>query len=158
MPALLVEIGVEDLPAEEAEAIAESFRENLLAGLKEARLPHGKAHLFWTLRRFALLVEDVAEKQEDTVEEIRGPAVSVGLDSQGNLTPAALGFLRRYGASPDKLVRRPVGEKEYLFFAGGAGGPAGFGHFAGNHSPGRAGHPLLEIHALERGDGFSPPY
>lgn len=115
MPALLVEIGVEDLPAEEAEAIAESFRENLLAGLKEARLPHGKAHLFWTLRRFALLVEDVAEKQEDTVEEIRGPAVSVGLDSQGNLTPAALGFLRRYGASPDKLVRRPVGEKEYLF-------------------------------------------
>jgi len=115
VPALLVEIGVEDLPAEEAEAIAESFRENLLAGLKEARLPHGKARLFWTLRRFALLVEDVAEKQEDTVEEIRGPAVSVGLDSQGNLTPAALGFLRRYGASPEKLVRRPVGEKEYLF-------------------------------------------
>jgi len=115
VPALLVEIGVEDLPAEEAEAVAESFRENLLAGLKEARLPHGKTRLFWTLRRFALLVEDVAEKQEDTVEEIRGPAVSVGLDSQGNLTPAALGFLRRYGASPDKLVRRPVGEKEYLF-------------------------------------------
>ncbi len=115
MPALLIEIGVEDLPAEEAEAIAQSFRENLLRGLREARLPHGEAHLFWTLRRFALFVEDVAERQEDAVEEIRGPAVSQGLDSQGNLTPAAHGFLRRYGASPDKLVRRKVGEKEYLF-------------------------------------------
>ncbi|MCS7240674.1 MAG: glycine--tRNA ligase subunit beta [Candidatus Bipolaricaulota bacterium] len=115
MPTFLVEIGVEDLPAEEAELIAQSFRENLLSGLKEARLSHGKAHLFWTLRRFALLIEDMAEKQAEVVEEIRGPAVSVGLDSQGNLTAAAQGFLRRYGAGPEKLVRRTVGDKEYLF-------------------------------------------
>ncbi len=115
MPALLVEIGVEDLPAEEAADIAQSFRENLLSGLKEARLSFGQAHLFWTLRRFSLLLEDLAERQEDAVEEIRGPAVSVGLDPQGNLTPAAEGFLRRYGAGPADLVRKKVGEKEYLF-------------------------------------------
>jgi glycyl-tRNA synthetase beta chain len=115
VPAFLVEIGVEDLPAGEAAEIAQSFKENVLSGLKEARLPHGEAHLFWTLRRFSLLVEDLAEQQEETVEEIRGPAVSVGLDPQGNLTPAAHGFLRRYGASAENLVRRMVGEKEYLF-------------------------------------------
>lgn len=115
MPTLLVEVGVEDLPAEEAEAVAQSFRENLLGRLKEARLPHGEARLFWTLRRFALCVEDVAEQQEEMVEEIRGPAVSVALDAQGNLTSAALGFLRRYGASPEKLVRRKVNDKEYIF-------------------------------------------
>ncbi|MGC9074700.1 MAG: glycine--tRNA ligase subunit beta [Candidatus Bipolaricaulaceae bacterium] len=115
MPALLVEIGVEDLPAEEAADIAQSFRENLLSGLREARLSFGKARLFWTLRRFSLLLEDLAERQEDAVEEVRGPAVSVGLDPQGNPTPAAEGFLRRYGAGPADLVRKRVGEKEYLF-------------------------------------------
>lgn len=115
MPALLVEIGVEDLPAEEAGEIAQAFRDNFLSGLAAARVPHGKAHLFWTLRRFTVLVEDVGERQEDVVEEIRGPAVAVGLDSQGNLTPAALGFLRRHGGSPEKLVHRKVGDKEYLF-------------------------------------------
>jgi len=115
VPALLVEIGVEDLPAEEAADIAQSFRENLLSGLREARLSFGKARLFWTLRRFSLLLEDLAERQEDAVEEVRGPAVSVGLDPQGNPTPAAEGFLRRYGAGPADLVRKRVGEKEYLF-------------------------------------------
>ena len=115
MPKFLVEVGVEDLPAEEAELIAQSFRENLLSRLDEARVSHGEARLFWTLRRFALLVEDIAERQEDAVEEIRGPAASVALDPQGNLTQAALGFLRRYGASPKDLIRKKVGEKEYLF-------------------------------------------
>ena len=115
MPKLLVEVGVEDLPAEEAELIAQSFRDNLLSRLDEARVSHGEARLFWTLRRFALLVEDIAERQEDAVEEIRGPAASVALDPQGNLTQAALGFLRRYGASPADLIRKQVGEKEYLF-------------------------------------------
>lgn len=115
MPTLLVEIGVEDLPAEEAEVIAQSFRENFLAGLKAARVPHGKERLYWTLRRFALLVEEVGETQEDTVEEIRGPAVAAALDREGNLTPAALGFLRRHNATPEQLVRRKVGDKEYLF-------------------------------------------
>lgn len=115
MPALLLEIGVEDLPAEEAEAIAQSFRENLRARFKEARLSHGEVRLFWTLRRFAVLVEDLADRQAPSVEEIRGPALAVGLDAQGNLTPATLGFLRRYGASPEQLVRRRVGEKEYFF-------------------------------------------
>lgn len=115
MPTLLLEIGVEDLPAEEAEAIAQSFRENLCANLKETRLSHGEVRLFWTLRRFAVLVENLAERQAPAVEEIRGPALAAGLDAQGNLTPATLGFLRRYGASPDQLVRRRVGEKEYFF-------------------------------------------
>lgn len=115
MPALLLEIGVEDLPAEEAEAIAQSFRENLRARFKEARLSHGEVRLFWTLRRFAVLVEDLADRQAPSVEEIRGPALAVGLDAQGNLTPATLGFLRRYGASPEQLVHRRVGEKEYFF-------------------------------------------
>ncbi len=115
MPNLLVELGVEDLPALEAGPLAESFRDAFLAGLRQARIGYGSAQLFWTLRRLALLVFDVAEKQDDLVEEVRGPTVAQGLDAQGQLTPAAQGFLRRYNAPPDKLFRKKVGEKEYLY-------------------------------------------
>ncbi len=115
MPALLLEIGLEDLPAEEAEAVAHAFHRAFQEELRAARIPHGPVRLFWTLRRVALLVEEIAETQEDVVEEVRGPAVAVGLDPQGNPTPAALGFLRRYGGSPQDLLRKKLGDKEYLF-------------------------------------------
>lgn len=115
MPALLLEIGFEDLPAEEAESVAQAFREAFARELQAARVPHGPIRLFWTLRRVALLVEGIGERQEDLVEEVRGPAAAVGLDAQGNLTPAGLGFLRRYGAAPADLVRKRLGDKEYLF-------------------------------------------
>lgn len=115
MPVLLLEIGVEDLPAEEAEAIACAFHKAFQEELRAARVSSGPVRLFWTLRRVALLVEDMSGRQEDLAEEVRGPAVSVGLDVQGNLTPAALGFLRRHGGTPQDLVRKKLGDKEYLF-------------------------------------------
>ncbi|MFN3346778.1 MAG: glycine--tRNA ligase subunit beta, partial [Candidatus Bipolaricaulaceae bacterium] len=71
MPTLLLEIGVEDLPAEEAEAVAQAFHRAFLEELRAARIPHGPVRLFWTLRRLSLLVEEVAETQEDLVEEVR---------------------------------------------------------------------------------------
>ncbi len=115
MPNLLVELGVEDLPAQEAGLLAEAFRAAWVEGLRQARIAHGEVRLYWTLRRLAVLILDVADKQADLVEEVRGPTVAQGLDPAGQPTPAAQGFLRRYGASPEQLVRKKVGEKEYLF-------------------------------------------
>lgn len=115
MPALLVEIGTEDLPALEAGALAEAFRDLLLARLAEARIAHGPVKVLWTLRRLALLISEVAERQGELVEEVRGPTAAAGLDAEGRPTAAALGFLRRYGATPDRLQRRRVGDREYLF-------------------------------------------
>lgn len=129
MSKFLVEIGVEDLPAEEAEEIAQAFREAVVRGLFEARLPFGEAKLFWTLRRLALLIHDLAPAQDDLVEEIRGPAVSTALDQSGQLTPAGQGFLRKYGGRPEQTSCRRVGDKEYLFLR--------------VHQPGRPAHEIL---------------
>ena len=112
---LLFEVGTEELPALEVPKLAEALRDRVTSALAEARIHHGEARAFWTPRRLAVLVEDLPETQEDRVEEVRGPAASVGLDDQGNPTQAALGFARRYHASPSELVRRKVGEREYLF-------------------------------------------
>ena len=112
---LLFEVGTEELPALEAPRLALALAERVTAGLKEARLPHGEVRVYWTPRRLALLIEGLPERQEDRVEELRGPAASVGLDEKGNPTQAALGFAKKHGASPDQLVRKKVGEREYLF-------------------------------------------
>ena len=112
---LLFEVGTEELPALEAPRLAQALRERVISALEEARLSPGEAKAYWTPRRLALLVEGLPEGQEDRVEELRGPAASVGLDEQGNPTQAAVGFAKKHGATPDQLVRKKVGEREYLF-------------------------------------------
>ncbi|MGC9530132.1 MAG: glycine--tRNA ligase subunit beta [Candidatus Bipolaricaulaceae bacterium] len=112
---LLFEVGTEELPALQAPQLAEALREGVRAGLAGARLEHGEIRAFWTARRLALLVEDLAAGQRDQVEEVRGPAAAVGLDAAGQLTRAGEGFLRAQGGSPEQLFRRAVGEREYLF-------------------------------------------
>jgi len=111
----LFELGTEELPALEAPRLAQALADRVTAGLKEARLPHGEVRIYWTPRRLALLIEGLPERQEERVEELRGPAAAVGLDADGNPTQAAIGFAKKYGASPDQLVRKKVGEREYLF-------------------------------------------
>jgi len=115
VPEFLLEVGTEELPALDAPVLAAALARTLEQGLKEARLPFQGTEIYWTPRRLAVLVRGLPERQEDLVEEVRGPAVVVGLDPDGNPTQAALGFLRKYGASPEDLVRKKVGEKEYLF-------------------------------------------
>lgn len=112
---LLFELGTEELPALEAPALARALGERVDLLLSEARLPHRQPRVFWTPRRLAVLVEGLPESQEDQVQELRGPAARVGLDEEGNPTQAAIGFARRHGASPEELVRKKVGEREYLF-------------------------------------------
>lgn len=115
MPAFLLEIGTEELPALDAPVLAKALGDNLAQALEDERLGFSEVEVHWTPRRLAVLIRDLAERQADLVEEVRGPSVAVGLDAQGKPTQAALGFLRKYGASPQELKRRRVGEKEYLF-------------------------------------------
>ncbi len=115
MSEFLLEVGTEELPALDAPVLAEALARNLEQGLKEARLSFQGMEVYWTPRRLAVLIRGLPVRQGDLVEEVRGPAVAVGLDADGNPTQAALGFLRKYGASPRDLVRKKVGNKEYLF-------------------------------------------
>jgi len=115
VPEFLLEVGTEELPALDAPVLAEALGKFLADSLRGERLGFQGTEVYWTPRRLAVYVWGLAERQEDLVEEVRGPAVAVGLDEDGNLTQAALGFLRKYGASPANLKRKRVGEKEYLF-------------------------------------------
>lgn len=100
---LLLEIGVEELPARFVPAALASLKTLGEAAFKEAGLSHKSLRTLGTPRRLALLVEQLALKAEDRTHESLGPALAQAKDKDGNWTPAAQGFARGQGTSPDKL-------------------------------------------------------
>lgn len=101
--ALLFEILCEDLPARQIEMALSALRDGFVERCKDARIVHGAVKAYATPRRLALQVADVADKQEDLSSLRVGPALSAARDAQGNLTPAALGFLNGLGAQESQI-------------------------------------------------------
>lgn len=103
---LLLEIGTEEIPAHAMPGMLKELGENAEKALKELRLAHGAIRTLGTPRRLALIVEGLAEKQEDVAEEKRGPSVQVAFDALGKPTKAAEGFARGQGLSAQELTVR----------------------------------------------------
>jgi glycyl-tRNA synthetase beta chain len=110
---LLLEIGVEELPAAWLPALTVQMAEKLEARLKELRLrPDVKVETFSTPRRLTACVGRMPERQEDTDETITGPPVSAAFNAAGEPTPAALGFAKKQNVpfwTPLERVETPKG-------------------------------------------------
>lgn len=111
---LLFEIGTEEIPAGYIEPAMAQLKENFSAKLKLANIGFGTMKAMATPRRLALIVEDLAERQEDISEELIGPSVKAGYDQEGKLTKAALGFAKSKGADPGELKVVNTDKGEYL--------------------------------------------
>lgn len=112
---VLLEIGCEELPASFVGPALDDLRASAEAALRDARLGFESARTLGTPRRLALLLEGVAERQEDRTLEVAGPPVSVAFDGSGKATPAAQGFAKRVGKPVEALERRPGPKGEILF-------------------------------------------
>ena len=102
---LLLEIGCEEIPAGFIAPALEELETLATAGLADARLAHGAVRMLGTPRRLTLIVEGVADRQEDRVREMTGPAVRVAFDAQGQPTQAAKGFAKSAGLPVESLER-----------------------------------------------------
>lgn len=87
---------------------------NWKAGSRK-NIAFGSVKLYNSPRRLAVLVENVAEKQDDVTEEAKGPAKKIALDENGEWTKAAIGFSRGQGASPEDLYFKDIKGTEYVF-------------------------------------------
>lgn len=116
--ALLIELGTEELPPKSLQRLSTAFGEHIIQGLVDARLlaQDNKHQLFASPRRLAILVEDVALQQADSIVERRGPAVSAAFDVDGNPTPAASGFARSCNVQVDELEKQQTEKGEWLIF------------------------------------------
>lgn len=114
MKTLLVEIGTEEIPAR----FMEPAKEGLLKLLRErftfARLSTGDIEIQGTPRRLAVLVRDVAEKQDETAIVKFGPPANRAFDESGAPTKAAIGFARSQGVTVEELKRREKDGVEFL--------------------------------------------
>ena len=114
---LLIEIGVEELPAAWMPALTRQLAERLGARLKEHRIsPGAPIETFSTPRRLTARVAKIAERQEDFDETISGPPVSAAVGADGAPTPAALGFARKQGVTFQDLARVTTPKGEYLAY------------------------------------------
>ena len=80
------------------------LKENAEKAFKENRIAFQSIRTLGTPRRTALIVEGLAEKQEDVASENRGPSVKIAFDADGNPTKAAQGFARGQHVDPKDLV------------------------------------------------------
>src|SRR5215471_20066957 len=112
---LLLEIGVEELPASWLPVLTTQMADKLDARLKELRLtPDVKVETFSTPRRLTASVGRMPERQEDFDETVTGPPVAAALTAAGEPTPAALGFARKQGVSFDTVERVETPKGTYL--------------------------------------------
>ncbi|MCC3356687.1 glycine--tRNA ligase subunit beta [Bacillus sp. REN16] len=110
---LLIEIGLEEMPARFVTDAMNQLSDKVTNWLLEHNLSFEQVERFSSPRRLAVLVHDVAEKQEDVELEAKGPAKKIALDQDGNWTKAAMGFTRGQGASVEDIYFKEINGVEY---------------------------------------------
>lgn len=110
----LVEIGTEELPPKALAALAEAFRDALVARLAEARLASAEVDSFATPRRLAVRVHRLETRQADQELVLRGPPARVAR-VDGAWTKAAEKFAASAGVELDELTEQSEEKGVYIY-------------------------------------------
>lgn len=112
---LLVELGLEEMPAYVVTPSMKQLRDKMGAFLTDHRLTFKKIEMFSTPRRLAVRVVGLADKQSDLTEDFKGPSKKIALDADGNFTKAAEGFVRGKGLTVEDITFREIKGEEYVY-------------------------------------------
>lgn len=114
---LLIEIGCEELPPKSLSKLGQALFNEFLTQLGKTQLSFNaeKSRLYYTPRRLALLISDVAGSQADQVIERKGPALVAAFDADNQPTKAASGFARSVGKRVDELDTLKTDAGEWLY-------------------------------------------
>jgi glycyl-tRNA synthetase beta chain len=118
---LLVELFVEELPPKSLNKLGESFADNMAASLKAQGLAASDVAVtaYASPRRLAVHLGNVAAQAADKSVSQKLMPVAVGLDANGQATPALLKKLASFGADASvvpQLKRAMDGKAEALFY------------------------------------------
>lgn len=111
----LFEIGTEEMPAHVVDRSVKQLADRTQKFLKENGLKFKCIKTFSTPRRLTILVEELAEKQDDIDEIKKGPAKKIALDQDKNWTKAAQGFARGQGMTTDDIYFEELKGTEYAY-------------------------------------------
>ncbi len=108
---LLIEIGTEELPVKALPGLAQALFDGVVTGLKkrfiglDTKDGDNIGRPLYTPRRLAVYLPWVALEQPTVTSETVGPYLNVGLDVDGNPTPALKGFAQKNGLDIAQLER-----------------------------------------------------
>lgn len=112
---LLLEIGLEEMPAHVVTPSRIQLEEKVIKFLDEHHLDYETVQSFATPRRLAVKVTAIPEKQADVEEEVKGPAKKIALDAEENWSKAAQGFVRGQGVTTEDIVFKELNGVEYVY-------------------------------------------
>jgi glycyl-tRNA synthetase len=111
----LLEIGTEELPAQDVIAALEQLQGTVPALLDGLRLEHGPIRITGTPRRLVIFVHDLAPRQRDEEQAVKGPPAHAAFDDAGVPTKAGQGFARSQGVDVADLQVREASGGQYVF-------------------------------------------
>ena len=110
---LLLEIGLEELPAQYVRTSSEQLATRVEEFFKQENLAFESVEAFATPRRLAVRVNGLEEEQEDRVEIFKGPSLAIA-KKDGAWTKAAEGFVRGKGLTTDDIYVETIKDVEYI--------------------------------------------
>ncbi|QMV40421.1 glycine--tRNA ligase subunit beta [Cohnella cholangitidis] len=112
---LLLEIGLEEVPARFVRGAMDQLKEKTEKWLADSRLDYNEVKTYATPRRLAVHIIGLADKQTDISEEVKGPSRKIAYDENGALSKPAQGFARSQGVDPESLFIRELAGVEYVY-------------------------------------------
>lgn len=110
---LLLEIGLEELPAQYVRTSSEQLAKRVEDFFKDENLAFESVEAFATPRRLAVRVNGLVEEQADREEIFKGPSLAIA-KKDGAWTKAAEGFVRGKGLTTDDIYVEEVNRVEYI--------------------------------------------
>ncbi|WP_319471348.1 glycine--tRNA ligase subunit beta [uncultured Trichococcus sp.] len=112
---VLLEIGLEEMPAKYVRSSSIQLKEKMTAFLEDNRINFDAIEMYATPRRLAVIASGVSDKQADLAEVVKGPAKKIALQADGSWSKAALGFVRGQGLTPEDIFFDELNGVEYVF-------------------------------------------
>jgi len=110
----LIEIGTEELPVGDLKTAIQQLNNRVPSMLEEARLAHTEIKVFGTPRRLVVSVKDLAARQTDFVQVVKGPPADRAFNADGTPTKAGEGFARSKGVDVSALEVSEVDGGKYV--------------------------------------------
>ncbi len=113
---LLLELGTEELPPGSLLKLSQALAQGLSEELSGHQLAHEPVQVFATPRRLAVQVPALQLQGEDQSIEVFGPPADRARLDNGDWSPAALGFAKKQGVTPDALQTAETDKGPRLVF------------------------------------------
>ncbi len=121
---LLIEIGVEELPADDVSAALAQLQDTAHDFLENLRLSYSSLNVYVTPRRIVISAREVSARQPDLEFVAKGPPANRAFDDDGKPTRAAIGFARGKGIDVGDLVVQEINGGSYVTASVRSGGRA----------------------------------